>query len=162
MQERLIISLEEWPEEGRSFEGELDGSLFDIGGEEIKNCGNLRYHLDADLFGSELVLRGSLAALFRFICARCLTEFDDEIVLDGLSLSIDVQNRSSVDVTDLLREELVLELPQYPKCAQAGLECQINEENLQFGLDKEGEQAVESPTPSGKSVWDALDGLGNK
>lgn len=162
MQERLIISLEDWPEEGRRLEGELDGALFDIDGEEIRRSGNLRYCLDADIFGTELVLRGSLSALFRFICARCLTEFDDEIVLDGLSLSVDVQNRSSVDVTDLLREELVLELPQYPKCAAAGLDCQINEENLHFGLDKEGEQAVESPTPSGKSVWDALDGLDNK
>lgn len=162
MQERLIISLEEWPEEGHRFEGELNGSLFDIDGEEIKRCGNLRYNLDADLFGTELVLRGSLAAVFRFVCARCLAEFDDEIALEGLSLSVDVQNRSSVDVTDLLREELVLELPQYLKCTQAGLECQINKENLHFGLDKEGRQAVESPTPSGRSVWDALDGLGDK
>lgn len=161
MQERLIISLEEWPEEGRQFKGELDGVLFDVSGEEIRSCGNLRYDLDADLFGTELVLRGTLAATFRFICARCLAEFDDEIVLEGLSLSVDVQNRSSIDVTDLLREELVLELPQYPKCAQAGLECQINEQNHHFGLDKEGKQAVESPTPSGKSVWDALDGLGS-
>ncbi len=162
MQERLIISLEDWPEGGRHLEGELDGALFDLDGEEIKRCGNLRYNLDADLFGRELVLRGSIAAVFRFVCSRCLAEFDREMALDAIALSIDAGTHNAVDVTDALREELVLELPQYPKCADADLECQINEENLHFGLDKEGEQAVESPTPSGKSVWDALDGLGNK
>lgn len=159
MQNRLIISLEDWPEEGRHLEGELDSTLFDIHGEEIVRCGNLRYNLDAELFGSELLLRGELGADFRFVCARCLAEFDDRITLEGVNISVETANKTSVDVTDALREELVIELPQYPKCEQAGLECQIIEENLHFGLDKEGEQDVESPTPSGNSVWDALDGL---
>lgn len=159
MQERLIISLEDWPEGGRHLEGELDSSLFDIHGDEVVGCGNLRYRLDADLFGTELLLRGELSADFRFVCARCLAEFDDTITLDDASLSIETAHKTSIDVTDALREELVIELPQYPKCAQAGTDCQINEENLHFGLDKEGKQDVESPTPSGNSVWDALDGL---
>lgn len=159
MSDRLILSLENWSSEGRCLSGELDSCIFGVENEDVKACGNLLYDLDAQLFDHELLLTGTISAVFRLQCARCLKEFDYELRADALSLSFDVADELQIDVTDALREELVIELPSYPKCEISGQECQINDENLHFGLDKEVEAGVESPTPGGRSVWDALDRL---
>lgn len=159
MSDRLILSLENWPCEGRHLVGELDSSVFGVENEDVKACGNMHYDLDAQLFDHELLLTGALSAVFRMQCARCLKEFDYELRLDDLNLSFDTGQELNFDVTDAVREELVIELPSYPKCEISGEECQINDENLHFGLDKEADSGVESPTPGGRSVWDALDRL---
>lgn len=159
MCDRLILSLENWPNGGRHLVGNLDGSVFGVENEDVKSCGNMYYDLDAQLFDHELLLAGTISAVFRMQCARCLKEFDYELRIDGLNLSFDTGNELHLDVTDALREELVIELPSYPKCEISGKECQINDENLHFGLDKETDSGVESPTPGGRSVWDALDRL---
>ena len=61
-----------------------------------------------------------------------------------------------------LREEVLLELPGYPKCEISGLECEINDTFCDFRLDKDPLSGVNSATPSGNSVWDALDDFPRK
>ena len=157
MQDRLIISLEEFPEEGRRLHGELDGSVFDIDTEALRSIGPLVYDLEAQLYDTELMLRGCISAEFSLRCDRCLHYFDYEVVVDDFTLSEDVKGKLSFDATDLLREEVVLALPSYPKCEISDLECEINDNFGDFRLDKDPTLGVDSATPSGNSVWDALD-----
>lgn len=159
MDTRLVIALEDFPEDGKRLAGDLDGALFDIDSEGLQSIGPLHYELEAQLFDTELVLHGRLSAPFRLRCDRCLNHFDYTVELPDAAFSYDVKGKFALDVTEDLREELILALPAYPKCELAGAECEINDTFGKFRLDKDPDSGVDSATPSGKSVWDALDQL---
>ncbi len=162
MQARVTIPLEEFPEEGLVVQGEADGALFGTDDTGAASVGPLSYRLEAQLFETELVLRGRVAAPFRLRCDRCLREFEYTVVVEELAISCDVRGKAVADVTEELREEVLLELPGYPKCEISGLECEINDTICDFRLDKDPHSGVNSATPSGKSVWDALDDFPRK
>ncbi|MBQ3525845.1 MAG: hypothetical protein Q4A24_10445 [Akkermansia sp.] len=162
MQTRVLIPLEEFPEEGLRLCGEADGALFGVDDTGARSVSPLYYELEAQLYETELVVRGSISATFRLRCDRCLCEFDYTVEPDELTISCDVKGKAVVDITEELREEVLLELPGYPKCEISGLECKINDTIGDFRLDKDPQMGVECPAPSGQSVWDALDQLPSK
>lgn len=159
MQKNLIIDLTEFPEEGKRLCGELDGALFGIDSDALRSTGPVTYELEAQLYETELVLRGTVSAPFSLRCDRCLEYFDYTVELADFAFSYEVKGKAEQDVTEDLREELILALPAYPKCELADLECKINDTFGDFRLDKDPQTGVDSATPSGESVWDALDGL---
>ena len=159
MDSRLIIALEDFPEEGRYLEGDIDGAVFDLGKDDILPAGPLHYAFDAQLYEHELVLRGSVATVFNMRCNRCLARFDYTAEITDMTLSFDVKGQGAFDATDALREEILLVLPGYPKCEHAGLDCEKNDTMCEFGLDKNPGSGVDSAAPRGSSVWDALDKL---
>ncbi|MFI3244586.1 MAG: hypothetical protein R3Y56_10070 [Akkermansia sp.] len=156
MEHRLIISLEDFPPTGRHISGELDGSLFGFDNDEIQSVGPLSYDLDVQLFDTELLATGTISAPFLMRCGRCLESFEHIIECQGVSVSDDCTNKLVVDFTEQLREEIVLDIPTYPKCELSGLECEINADFSDFRLDNDPQSSVQSATPSSNSVWDAL------
>ncbi len=159
METHFVISLEDFPEEGLLLSGELSEEILGLEEADLRCTGPLSYDMEARLYDTELVLRGSVSAPFRMRCVRCLDEIDYTLELPDLTLSADVKGKLSVELTDELREELLLELPAYPKCELVGAECKINDSFGDFRLDKDPQPGVDSATPSGESVWDALDSL---
>ncbi len=159
MQTQLIIPLEEFPEEGRNLSGELDAAVFGIDSAALRSTGPLSYELEVQLFETELMVRGGITAPFELRCDRCLARFPYTVELEGIAFSYDVKGKLALDITEDLREEVVLALPSYPKCEISGLECEINDTFGDFRLDKSPQSGVDSATPSGESVWDALDSL---
>lgn len=161
--ERLTIDLETLPEEGKQFTGELDKALFDIDDDEVKSTGNLKYDLFIRRYDKELLLQGEISAAFEFRCVRCLEHFDKVISLPQYAESVEIDDQSVIDVTDLLREEIILEFPAYPHCEDSGTKEACKLSKTHFGVDKEGTPGVDSPAPNGNSgVWDALDALGDQ
>lgn len=157
MEQRLVIDLEEMPEEGVQMEGELDGGIFGIDCDDVRSAGPVQYKLTAEPCEPELLVRVTVRAPFVLRCVRCLREFEYEVEPEEIALSVDMRGKSSVDVTDEVREEVLLDLPNYPKCELLGEKCEINDVVAQFRLDKDPHSGVDSSTASGKSVWDALD-----
>ena len=156
MDTRLIIPLEDFPITGRQLSGEIDGAIFDIDDEDTKNVAPLGYKLSSTLFDNELVAQGSVWSTFSFRCARCLERFEYSIERDDVTIVQDVAAKLDADISEEMREELLVALPNYPKCELAGIECEINVEFSDFGLDKDPQTGVNSATPSDNSVWDAL------
>ncbi len=157
MKQQIIIPLEEFPEDGIQLSGELDDSIFGIDCDDVRSIGPVEYHLEAQLYETELVVRGEIAAPFRLRCMRCLGEFDYTVELDDVTYAIDVKGKLSADITEDVREDILLELPGYPKCELIDQECEINDKFGDFRLDKDPQPGVNCATPSGNSVWDALD-----
>ena len=122
-------------------QGEADGALFGTDDTGAVSVGALSYRLEAQLFETELVLRGTVSAPFRLRCDRCLREFEYTVTVDELTISCDVRGKAEVDITEELREEVLLELPGYPKCEISGLECEINDTFCDFRLEKTGGKA---------------------
>ena len=139
-EKRLLIDVSRVDAEGDRLEGEVE--CVNVNEEFVKSFGGLRYRLEAQVFGTELLLRGHLEQDFDLVCSRCGKDFDDTIKVEDYTASFEIpENSSEIDVTDDLREAVLLALPNYPKCSE---DC--------TGL----EQTEEVPPDS---RWSALDSL---
>ncbi len=160
---RLRIDLETLPEEGKVFSGELDGEIFGIDDDEVHSIGNLNFNLTARRFEGELFLQGKISAPFEFRCVRCLEYFPMTLSLNDFATSIEIDNQNIVDISDALREEIILEFPAYPHCEDSDTSKACVMKNEHFGVDKQGETGVNTSAPNGeRGVWDALDALGDQ
>lgn len=161
MEKRLRINLEKLPEEAsKEFSGELNQALFDLPKGDVQPAGPLSYDLTVQVFGKELFVNGEISAPFEFVCVRTLNPFVQTIRISHYSNSFEIGDELVVDITDDLREEIILAFPAYPKCDQADvpMSCEINSSYL--GVDKHPQERVNTSRTDGNAgVWDALDSL---
>jgi uncharacterized metal-binding protein YceD (DUF177 family) len=88
--------------------------------EFVRSFGGVRYRLRAEAIGSELLVRGSLEQDFELVCSRCGKDFDDTVKVDDFMVSVDLnESDGEVDLTDDVRESIILNLPTYPVCDEA-------------------------------------------
>ena len=159
---RLLVELENLPEAGKKYSGELDSEIFGIDDEEVTSIGPLAFDLHVQRFENELFVRGNISAPFKFRCVRCLGYFDYVVEVCDFTASFQIDSQNVVDVSDSLREEIVLDFPAYPRCADGGMENDCMAKTPYFGVDKEGGTGVNSSAPIRNSgVWDALNELGD-
>ncbi|MGA0094671.1 MAG: YceD family protein [Chthoniobacterales bacterium] len=160
MDTSLIIDLSNLPEEGKAFVGQLDGSIFDLPEGDARSVGPLAYDLWAQRFESELLLTGSLAAAFEFTCVVTLKPFVKTIRVPQAAVSVEITHSGRLDVTEALREEVLIEFPADPRCDEGDMPepCEIDSRYL--AVDKAPENDV-SPPPraGGDDRWSALDDL---
>lgn len=149
------------PEDGLALQGELPAEIFDFPShDDAKAVSPLLYHLHAQRFGSELLLRGDLSASFEFTCVVTLQRFVQTIRLHDIAISLELENESPINVAEALREEIVIEMPADPRCDEGDvpMECQLNSPYLV--LDKTSDSDLSSPPPPpADSRWSALDAL---
>ena len=126
MDEKLIIDASRLDPEGEELEGEV--AAVDLDEEFVKPFGGVRYQLKAQVFGTELLVRGRLEQDFDLVCSRCGKDFDDTIKVDDFTFSCEISEKNpEVDLTDELRESIILALSTYPVCSEScpGIESQI-------------------------------------
>lgn len=83
---RLLVELENLPEAGKKYSGELDSEIFGIDDEEVTSIGPLAFDLQVQRFENELFVRGKISAPFKFRCVRCLGHFDYVVEVEDLHL----------------------------------------------------------------------------
>ncbi len=160
MKTALIIDLASLPEDGERYSGALSEEIFDLREKDGKAVGPLHYDLHAQRFEGELLLVGSLNALFEFTCVVTLQKFEQTIALDSAALSIEIGNTGQMDVTQNLREELVLEFPINPRCDEGDVPIPCEVDSRYLAVDKSDENDL-SPAPrnKGDDRWSALNDL---
>lgn len=157
MKKNLTIDAATLPEEGKVFSGELDGSVFGMTSEDTQAAGPLEYDIHVQKFDSELLVRGSLSAAMQFTCVRTLQPFVQTITAESFDLSLELAG-NQVDLTDHLREELVILFPDYPRCDEADepMDCEVDSRYL--AVDKPtGSDVKTPPRDAAPNPWDALD-----
>ena len=110
-------------------------------------------------FEDEVLFRGFLSAEFEYTCVRCNKLFKKTINLEEIGIAVEVEG-GSIDVSEALREEVLINFPSYPRCDEGDdpLECVLNDRYL--ALDKPIEDRVSDAPPSGSDDrWSALDGI---
>lgn len=159
--QQLIIDLNALPDEGAHFAGVLEQEIFAFPAhDDVMPESGLHFELDVQRFDSELLLRGDIWARFTFTCMVTLQRFVQTIRLSQCAMAVEIGSTALVDVTDVLREELVIELPSSPRCDQADepMECHLDSPYLV--VDKEKKSDINSPPASdADSRWSALDAL---
>jgi uncharacterized protein len=156
----FVVDIKHLETDGKNYEGEIpeDELELDLHDELLHPAGPLQYRLWIEKHEENLLLQGELSQTYRCECARCLKSFDFEasisdwngfVALEGEeSLPI---NNDTVDLTAVLREDILLVLPQHPVCGQ---DCQglVSQAESAEMSDDEVEATTSSP-------WAALDDL---
>jgi uncharacterized metal-binding protein YceD (DUF177 family) len=160
MKTTLPLDLTTLPDEGLAISGELDGAVFDLPEPDTVSTGPLKYDLWAQKFGSELLLTGSLKAPFQFTCVVTLKPFIKTIDLPAAAISIEIGHSSQLDLSEALREEVLIAFPLNPRCDEADVPepCEIDSQYL--AVDKSANNDL-SPAPrsEGSDQWSALNDL---
>jgi len=109
------------PEEGSHLEGRDPGSIMEIQNDpQIQSFGEVGYALYAQRVSGELVVRGTLSAAVEMRCARCSEFFSTTVpVSDFLRAYPAPKGTDSVDVTEDMREEILLHIPVFAVCGDA-------------------------------------------
>ena len=105
---------------------------------------------------------GSLQTSFSITCVRCLNEFPYRVELRGHTFEVDVPDEATIDLTDSIREDILLSLPSYPRCEDSSLgELQCTPAAKVYSPDDpRPEDDAEAQQPGSKqNVWGALDNL---
>ena len=143
------------PEEGSHYEGDEPASIMELEKDPfIKNAGDVHYTLYAQHVSDEVVVRGSLSVDMSLKCTRCAEFFSTTVTdSDFLRAYTASKDLDSVDITEDIREDILLSIPDFPICSDEckGLCAQCGAELNKASCDCE---AGERPNP-----WSALDNL---
>ena len=124
-------------------------------------AGDITYRLSAVMAGADLVVTGSASVPILTSCARCLDDVRTVIAVKDLCFHFEKVRDLEVDLTDDVREELLLAIPSCfycsPDCKGVCPSCGVN---LNHGscacASRPAEPEPESAAPS---PWDQLDAL---
>ena len=143
LETKLIVDLSRLDPEGEELTGEVD--CVDIDEAFVRPFGGVRYRLKVQPLGTELLVRGHLEQDFDLVCSRCGKDFDDTVSVDDFVESYEISEKTSeVDLTEDIRECIILNLASYPVCSES---CP--------GVEQSGEA-----TPDER--WNVLDQLLHK
>ena len=143
-------------EEGFFVSGEEPGELLDLQHDPVARAdGPIRYELTVEQAGPELVVRGQVEAPLQLRCSRCAQFFSTTVRVSSFLHAYELaENPECVDVSDDVREDLLLEIPGFPLChADCKGLC------AQCGQDLNEGTCGCPPPEGGPSPWSALDGL---
>ncbi len=81
----------------------------------------------------DLIVKADISCVLQLQCARCLTTFDWPLRTDTL-LSYEVAPTDVIDITEDIRQEIILAYPMIPMCREdcKGL-CAVCGQNLNLG-----------------------------
>lgn len=130
----MKIHVKEVLEEGLSQHATYDPKPLDMERDDIR----LTEPFDVDAFITrterELIVKADIHCPLLMTCARCLEDFSSQIDTDAI-FHYKVQPAETVDITDEVRQEIILAYPMFPICQQhcKGL-CSTCGQNLNAAL----------------------------
>ena len=159
----LSVTIDNIPATGLQLEGQLGDDIFQLPETAIRYEGPLSYNLTVFVEDGSAIVSGSLKSPFALECTRCLTPFPYTVELPHYSAELPLENAGIVDLTDQIREDILLALPSYPKCEQATGDDRTCPQAGSFDGSQEGNDGenAESGASGRSEVWDILDQLPN-
>ena len=150
----MKVHLRQIPDEGLHLEGEEDCPIADLHQEEITCAGPMHYSLDLGVSEGALWANGSIEQPVELTCVSCLKRFVHTVEVPAFAVHTDLGGPELVDLTPYAREDILLNLPPYPRCDRhGGLVCSppmTESESADFRAAEEKKR---------KADWGALDKL---
>ena len=124
-------------------------------------AGDITYHLSALMAGADLIVTGRASVPLATVCARCLDDITVTIAVKDLCFHFEKVRDLEVDLTDDVREELLLAFPSCfycsPDCKGICPMCGANLNHASCACDTR--EAEPEPDAAAPSPWDQLDAL---
>jgi uncharacterized protein len=121
----------------------------------------LHYRLHLSPMGEDVLVRGSLSATVETVCDRCAENFELKLETDEVCHTYKNVYGQLLDLTDDIREDILLTFPQVSLCSEdcLGL-CVICGHNLNQGpCGCRQDMLAEADGKDEASPWDKLDNL---
>ncbi len=152
----MDLNLHLIPHEGALLTGEADASFLNAEDGSVLAATPLAYNLQADIQEDEIFLDGWVEVGLDLRCDRCLEPFRKTVRLDPYRVAEILQNLDPADLTARLRDDILLDLPGYPKCENADnpRECPA----IALVAPDTEFRPIEAPQAD-NTAWEALDGL---
>jgi len=156
----LTIDPRDLPDAGLYLEGHLPATLFDLHQEDHAAAKSpLDYNLHVLRDGNDIFLTGTVGATFQLECGRCAENYDTRIEISPYGQHIELENEALIDLTTILREDILLALPTYPRCEQGNLSPRKCPAEGRFESPQETLRAETAEAE--QKVWGPLDQLNN-
>ncbi len=140
----MKIKIHQIPEEGLHVEGQETPSILDISEPLFRFENPIFYQLDIAWVGDRsLLVRGCISTTIRAQCVRTLDWFDLPLAKEDFQYHQETIHGDEVDLTQQIREDILLLLPSNPVSPQAKL--------------PKAKQTVKPK--SGNKIWKKLDQL---
>ncbi len=152
MIKRLQAHLAQIPNDGScAVEAEIDPAFLDLEETEWTADSPVRCSVQVTLSGNDIYALGSTEIELSTRCVKCLEEFSSTLRIPDLALHKEQDGRELIDLTEELREDILLLLPSHPRCDIDGnRECPVT-----FRASPQAPLANErTPRPD---AWNALD-----
>ncbi len=149
----MKIHLRQIPAEGLHLEGEENCPIPELETEDVRCAGPLRYALDLGTSAAALWASGTLSQPVELRCVRCLDRFKYDIQVNSFVAHTELTGPEIIDLTPLMREDILLNLPAHPHCDREGGRVCPAAERLK--MIAEGAQTIGKRKPD----WSALDEL---
>lgn len=152
------IDLRSLPDDGRDISGQEPPSFFALDPKDsIQPVSPLKYDLHLERDGGDLLVTGSLEAVFSLECGRCLERYEHRVELPRYSAEVEISKDPTINLTDTIREDTLVALPSYPRCEDGNVRPRQCPAEGRF--ENELETAAEEPQSAGPGVWEALNKL---
>ena len=154
----MKVHIQQIPPEGLHIEGTASSKLLDLRDPLAQPAGDIQYALDVGLSDGGLFATGRVGVVLDLQCVACLERFRYPLEVRDFACQIELTGRESVDLTDPIREDILLALPPHPH-------CDWNDERVCEGapipmkMGRAATEAPESETEQTSAVWGALDQL---
>jgi uncharacterized protein len=116
----MKVHLRQIPADGLHLEGEEDCPIQDLASEDMECAGPLRYSLEVGISDGAVWASGTLAQPVQLRCVSCLETFVHTIEVPEFALHMDGTGPELVDFGPFVREDILLNLPAYPRCDREG------------------------------------------
>jgi uncharacterized metal-binding protein YceD (DUF177 family) len=147
----MKVHIRQIPAEGLHLEGEDDCPIPELERDEARCAGPLRYSLDLGISEGSLWAKGVLVQPVELRCVNCLETFMYELRVPDFAMQLDLTGPELIDLTPLIREDILLNLPAHPHCDRDG------------GKDCPGPREIAPLEPETEAKrehdWEALDKL---
>jgi uncharacterized protein len=126
----ITIQVSRVPEQGLTEQRSLDPAALDMEREDVRFHEPVTVEAFVTKVDSELMVKADIRFTLYVVCARCLEEFVVPLQTDAF-FSYQVEPADVVDITDDVRQEVMLAYPMVPVCQSAckGL-CSVCGKNL--------------------------------
>jgi len=132
----MEILLDDIPEEGKEIKLTVSIEDLNSSGEEIRLKEPVTLKAFVKRSGDKVLIKGALQTLLQIECSRCLEEFlchidesftvtflpsrerpkESDLELESDDLDISFYNERTIDLSALVREQLLLAIPMNPVC----------------------------------------------
>ncbi|NDC80327.1 MAG: hypothetical protein EB090_03520 [Verrucomicrobia bacterium] len=108
------------PDGGLTLSGSLPVVDYDLPPGETQGWDKIRYDLHLVRTGKEVTITGTLSSDFKITCSRCLDFIPWNLNIKDFCQVLQVEEDSLLDLTPLIREDIILALPLAARCELDG------------------------------------------
>jgi len=149
----MKVHINQIPVEGLHVEGTEPSKILDLKDPDIQPVSDVQYSLEVGLSDGGLFATGTVGVDLELQCVSCLERFRYPLRVTDFACQVELTGSETVDLTEPVREDILLALPPHPHCDWNG------ERVCQGVFPRAKTESAEQPPAGNQEAWGALDQL---